>query len=184
MSKKTVFLLLGCLFLASVVGFPAFGAVDKFARPGERGLDLVWWPRLPKLESWKHDEDASWAITANVLVPKGRTFADAPAVIYASATYKARTKSKSLAQFIAEDQASFRERVSGIKIARVSSLTNGDGKKLETYSFTPTSEGDWEVISYGEEGDFYLIFAVSAHGEKALNAALPSFRLLVSHYRR
>lgn len=175
----TAFCIVMALFSASTNA-----AIDKLARPGSSGLDLVWWPRLPKVEGWKHDEDASWAISANVLLRKGENFSDAPAVIYASATYKPRTTSKTLQQFIAAEQEDFSSRVPGVRIEKLSPLVDAGGNRLETCSFTPSRKGDWEVLAYGEEDEFFLIFAVSAHGKDALRAAMPAFRSLVARYKR
>ena len=162
----------------------ASAEIEKFGRPGTNGLDLVWWPHLPALQGWHHDEEASWKLTANVLVPAGQNFDEAPAIMYANAVFKPRTEAKTLAEFIANDQKDFKENVPGVKISSLPALPDGDGKNLTTYQFIPSSKGDWEVISYGEEGDFFLVFALNAHSGAAMRATLPAFKSLVRRYHR
>jgi len=44
-------------------------------------------------------------------------------------------------------------------------------------------KGSWEWTAYSEEGDFYLIFVLSANSEAALRTALPAFRRLIVTYK-
>ena len=170
--------------LIAFCGTWANAEIEKFARPGSKGLDLVWWPRLPILAGWHHDREASWQVGANVLVPEGESFSDAPAILYGNAVFKPRTEAKTLAEFIKNDQTDFKQNVPGVKISAIAPLPDGDKQQLATYQFTPTSKGDWEIIAYGEEDDFFLVFALNAHSEAAMRATLPAFKMMIRRYHR
>jgi hypothetical protein len=121
---------------------------------------------------------------ANALAPDGFTFADADAVIYARALYKPRTpQAKSLQTLIDDDKAEFRARDSAIRIEESKPISTADGQKLRTFEFVPGQSGNWERVAYGEEGDFYLLFTVSARTQEAYNKAAGAYEELISRYR-
>jgi len=41
----------------------------------------------------------------------------------------------------------------------------------------------WEKVSYGEEGEFYLIFTLSSRSEQGFKAALKDYELFISRYK-
>ena len=85
---------------------------------GETGeICFFWWPKLNPIEGWTQDMPQSFNYKANAQAPNGYTFANAEAVIYAKAIYKARQpESKNLAEFIASDKQSFLDRNPLLKI--------------------------------------------------------------------
>jgi hypothetical protein len=90
--------------IAIALSGTASAEIYKEATPTDTGFDFVWWPIVTVPHGWLHDDGASHAQHVNALIPKGTTFANAPAVIYAEAVYKPRMPdTKSLTQFIADD---------------------------------------------------------------------------------
>jgi hypothetical protein len=90
----------------------ASAKIYKLAIPTDQGFSLYWWPVLPEISGWHHDEAVSEHLAANTLLPNGQSFNAAPAIIYAKADYKPRMADiKTLTQFIAGDIASFRHDV-------------------------------------------------------------------------
>jgi len=173
------------VFLALAVA-PAVGVADifKLAVPTDQGMQVYWWPKLPIIAGWEHDEDASRGNSVNMLVPDGKTFSKAPAVMYARAVFKPRVpETKSLAQLITDDQATFEREVPGIAVVELAPIADGDGKPHRLFSFSPPKSGTWELVAYGEEGEFYLIFTVSGNSKAALEHATPDFRKVVAQYR-
>jgi len=170
------------LMLLLALTFGAAGEIERFARPGTSGLDLVWWPRFPLVMGWVHDDEASWRISSNVLLPRGQTFAQSPVVIYGTAVYKPNGSAKSLSEFIAADQEGFKQRSPDAQIAKLPPERDGDGNSLATFSFTPKAAGDWEVVAYGEEGEYFLVFVVSARNDTELHKAMPVFRSVIAGY--
>jgi hypothetical protein len=172
------------LMLLSLPPSGASGEIEKRATTCEQMLCFHWWPKLPALEGWHQDEERSLAFGCNALAPDGSSFGDAETVMYAKALYKPRDpETKSLEALIEQDKQRFANEVPGIEIAEAPSLTTADGRKLRSFTFFPKDEGPWERVAYGEEGDFYLVFAVSSRSRKGYEAALPAYERLVERYR-
>ncbi|MHA6206270.1 hypothetical protein ACXU4B_17720 [Dyella soli] len=166
------------------VSTPVSAEVEKTALMCKSSICFYWWPKLPELTGWHHDHDGSYQINANVLVPDGKTFADAAAVIYVEAIYKPRVPElTSVDALIASDKTQFLEGKPGTLINDSPGLITGDGKTLKSFTFFPSKQGDWERVSFGEEGDFYLIFTVSSRSEQAYRDAEPVYEKLVGQYR-
>ncbi len=158
--------------------------VEKFATPSASGMHLYWWPRVPAVEGWIQDRDASAANSIFALVPTGQSFQDAPTVIYAKAVFKARVPDlTSLSAFVEDDKKGTLANAPGTTAVSAKPMTDGDGRGLVSLVFRPRSDGNWEQVSYLEEGEFYLVFAVSARNEAAFNSARTSYEWLVSHYK-
>lgn len=163
----------------------ASAKIYKLAIPTDQGFSLYWWPVLPEISGWHHDEAVSEHLAANTLLPNGQSFNAAPAIIYAKADYKPRMADiKTLTQFIAGDIASFRHDVPDEQISLLEPLHDGDGQILPCYSFISKHNGSWEIVAYGVDDDYYLIFTVSAFNSAALMAAQPVFNTLVERYKK
>ena len=158
-------------------------AVTNSPRCAE-GIHFLWWPKLTEIKGWHHDRNASDVDAVNALAPDGFTFKNAESVIYAKASYKPRMpETKSLEQFISDDHEEFLNNYKNLKIVRMASLTTADGQVLPSYKFIPMSEGNWEQVAYGEEGEFYLIFTLSSRSQKGFDNALSAYEQLVSKYK-
>ena len=166
---------------------PLSADIFKLAIPSDQGIKLYWWPQLQVPDGWMHDEGASRSTGSNMLVPKGQSFPQAPAVMYGEALYKPRIpETRSLDQLISDDKRKFQNDLPGIVILPLPALKNGDGRSLRCFSYSPPQKdgkGSWEWTAYSEESDFYLIFVISANSQAALNTALPSFRWLIATYK-
>jgi hypothetical protein len=171
-----------CLFFFIAVTTRA--EIEKNAQICDTGICLYWWPKLPSLKGWHQDKDQSYNYGVNALAPDGSTFAKAPAVMYAEASYKPRMPEiKSLDALIAQDKQNFVSHFPDMAITQITGLGTADGKTLRTFTFFPKSKGEWEEVSYGEEGDFYLTFTLSSHSKQAFDGALPEYRELIAHYK-
>ena len=170
-----------CGLLASL---PLQAEIEKLAIPSENGICLCWWPKLPSVKGWHHDRELSVHYSMNALAPDGSTFSTAEAVIYAQAIYKPREpETKSVQMLIDRDKKDFLAQTPDLKISEVEPLVNGDGKALRSFTRFPQTAGSWELVSYGEEGDFYLIFCVSSRSKTAYEAALSTYKDLICHYK-
>ena len=175
------------LFLA--LASPAFAGVEKLASISDQGICPYWRPIVPALEGWVRDNEAEDCARApngiSVLVRPGQTFENAPAIIYARAMYKPTLpkKAKSLKQFIRNDMAAFKQDFPDFAIDKLPAIQDGDGKRLPCYAFRSEREGYWELVAYGEEGDYYLIFTLSGKTKSARDAARRDFERFVSLYK-
>lgn len=172
------------LLLILVSTFPVSAEIEKLGRPCETGLCLYWWPKLAPVEGWHHEPEPSQHYGANALAPEGSTFMDAETVMYAKASYKPRVpETKSLDALIENDKKEFLANVPGVVIAAAKPLTTGDGKKLKSVTFFPTAQGNWERVSYGEEGEFYLLFTISSRTKAGYERALPAYEEMIRGYK-
>lgn len=158
--------------------------IERIAIPGERAMQFYWWPKLAPSEGWQQDREFSFRYSVNALAPVGKSFSNAETVMYAKAVFKPRVPNvKSLEALIANDRKEFLAKVPGIIIADAPSLKSADGLKLISLTYTPTGEGNWERVSYLEEGEFYLIFTVSSRSASGYKNAEKSYESLIGTYR-
>lgn len=162
----------------------AYAAIEKKAAvdPSNNQVHLYWWPKLSPPKGWHQDEKQSYYEGANVLAPDGSDFVKAETVMYAEALYKERIKkAKSLDQLIEGDVKFF---ASASTMQEEPDLVTADGKKIKVFSFYPRSEkGNWEKVGYGEEGDYYLIFAISSRSRSGLEKNKEDFEQMIKSYK-
>ena len=172
-----------CLLLVAVSGVHA--EIEKIAIPGEKGVSFYWWPKLAPVDGWHQDREHSFYYSANALAPDGFTFKNAESVMYAKAIYKPRVPTlKSLDALIENDKKDFEENIPGVSVREVAALSTADGQKLRSFTFFPTSTGNWERVSYGEEDDFYLIFTISSRSQASFNTAVVAYEKLIAGYQK
>jgi hypothetical protein len=162
----------------------AFAEIEKFAIPGEKGMAFHWWPKLPSVAGWSQDRDFSFRYSINALAPTGASFADSETVMYAKAIYKLRVPDvNSLAKLIENDKKDFVTNVPGITIQEAKVLATADGMNAPSLTYTPKGKGNWERVSYLEEGDFYLIFTISSRTEIGFLTSITAYETLISQYK-
>jgi len=163
----------------------AVGAeIEKYANSCKQSICFHWWPKVPAISGWHHDEEQSRRFGANVWVPDGKSFSDADGVIYAEASYKPRTPDiQSLAALIDKDRQFFQKKAADIVIAEGDALRTADGQSLRSLTFFAKSSNQWGRVSYGEEGEFYLIFTLSAHDKASYERLLPLYKEWLASYK-
>jgi hypothetical protein len=161
----------------------ASGEIEKFGNLCDAGICVYWWPKLPLVKGWHHDEAVSRKQGINALAPDGAGFQDAETVMYATAATRLNSDARNLDEFIAADLGSFAENSSEAIVTEIEPLTTADGRKLRTFTFFPKKDGNWECVSFGEEGEYFLVFTVSSRTKQGYEQALPTFRALIGDYR-
>lgn len=157
--------------------------IEKFSTICNQGICFAWWPKLPTLAKWHHDRQSSLMYGFNALVPNGSSFAEAEAIIYAIAPYKPRVPDdKTLEQHIQHDLDNFLAETPDLQITETDSLVTKDGKRLRSFLFQPRTRGQWERVTYGEEGEFFISFVASARTEIGLKNAMKDYLHLVRQY--
>ena len=175
--------LISFIVVLLVFSASANAEIENVAVPCERGLCLYWWPKLVAVKGWHHDRDHSYLYSVNAQAPDGYTFADAESVIYAKALYKPRIpETTSLQMLIKDDKDQFLSRDPNIIISEVGTLITGDGRILKSFTFFPKGKGNREQVSYGEEGDFYLIFALSSRTKEGFAKTLNAYKQFIGQY--
>jgi hypothetical protein len=172
------------LMLITITPFQAHAAIEKIATSCDEKFCFHWWPKLPLISGWHHARKESLKIDANVQIQNGVDSENSNVVIYAVAPYKPRmSETKTLENLINNDRADFAAATPDIAIEATDSLVNADGQVLKSFTFTPKSNGRWERVSYGEEGDFYLIFTISAKSKDELNKAMGAYESFIRQYK-
>jgi hypothetical protein len=172
------------LILMLGIPFHANAEIEKIAIPCDNTVCFYWWPKLAAIKGWHNDQALNVRASANILVPVGDTFSDAETVIYAKALYKPRIpKTKSLEMLIDDDKNHFIRSFGTMDIREVDPLTTGDGKRFRSFTFFPEGEGSFEQVTYGEEGEFYLIFTVSSKTMNGYRKSMKIYKELIKQYR-
>ncbi len=177
--KKTL-----SLFCFLLISSGLHAEIEKYAIPDEKcgKICFYWWPKLPTVEGWHHDKQQSYAFSANAQAPNGFTFANAETVIYAKALFKPRMpETKTLEKLIINDHNRFKTETDVI-IKKSKSFITSDKNNLISYTFSPKVKGNWEHVSYGEEGEFFLIFTISSRSKSGLEKAMKTYEEYISRY--
>jgi hypothetical protein len=175
------------LLAASAIALclPGRAEVERTAIAGGDGIELFWWPKLPPLNGWDHDEIASLQYGANVLAPRGKTFADSESAIYAKALYKPRVPQvKSLSELIDGNRKDFSEDHGGTQVKDAARLASGNGRPVACLIVEPTSPGNWQKVCYLEEGDYFLVFTLISQSRSNFDSSVKAFEALISRYRQ
>lgn len=172
------------LFCLALLPLTTNAAIEKYATSCGNRICFHWWPKVPAIPGWHQDRERNFDMGVNLLVPNDRGFSDAPAVIYARAVYKPRVPEvKSLDALIEQDRRTFLAEKPDGAVAEAGKLTTGDGHRLRSLTFFAPHSGSWERVAYGEEGDFYLIFTLSAQDKASYEHGTPLFEAWVGRYR-
>jgi hypothetical protein len=164
---------------------PGWAEVERTAIAGGDGIELFWWPKLPPLDGWDQDQVASLQYGANVLAPRGKTFADSESAIYAKALYKPRVpQMHSLSELIDSNRKDFSENNGGTRVKDATRLTSANGRPVVCLIVEPTSPGNWEKVCYLEEGDYFLLFTLIAQSRSNFDSSVKAFEALISRYRQ
>lgn len=171
------------LLIALVVSTPLSSEIYKLALPSDLGMKFYWWPVLSKVEGWSHDRNGSIHFGVNAQAPDGYTFENAETVIYAKAAFKPRYPNvSSLKEFIEQDLKRF-SKSSDIDIKEVDSISTENGIKLMSYQYFPRISGNWEQVSFGEEGEYYLIIAISSRSKKGFEESWVTYKRFINEYK-
>lgn len=104
--------------------------------------------------------------------------------MYAKASFKPRIPEiKSLEMLIANDKEDFLKNVPGVVIQEAKSLTTADGKQFKSFTYFPKGSGNWERVTYGEEGEFFLIFTISARSRTGYDVNVQAYAKLIELYK-
>jgi len=172
------------LVLALAAALPAAAVVEIVETPSSAGPVKQWWPRITPPKGWEHDREHSLAYGINAMAPAGKSFGDAETVMYGKAMYRPRElELRNVDMLIERDRRKALKDDPPRKSAKGASLKTADGTSLKTVTYEPArGEGNWERVAYGQEGDYFILFAVSSRTKKGLNSARAAFERMVKGY--
>jgi hypothetical protein len=115
-----------------------------------------------------------------VLYPRGSSWKDSAAVMYAHVT--TRAPGDTLDSFIADDISAFRGPSSKLQIKDGSSIATEHGRFAVVRYFSGDSFGNREAVAYLAEKKVIVAIALTARTQGAFERSLPAFDQLVQSY--
>ncbi len=137
---------------------------------------------------WVEDKQASQQMGVQVMVPRGRDFQSAPAVMYVKVSWN-RDK-QSVEDFVRVSQERWRQSVRDSKIDRITDIERANGQAaFVSYRYENPSRPQqrFEAVSFGLDKDkdgnqFFVMVALSGKDKKAIDDAMTPYRaFLRSH---
>jgi hypothetical protein len=130
---------------------------------------------------WVLDKEASEQNGVQIIVPSGRTFGDAPALIYVKVS--SRQDGQSVEDFVRVSQERWREAVSDTKIEKLADVARANGKPaFLSYSYENPSvpQQQFEVVSFGldedkEGNDYFVMVTITGQDKAAVDEAMPAY---------
>lgn len=169
--------------LLLTVSISSHGEIVKIANTCETSLCFHWWPKLPPIAGWHHDKEQSFNYSINAQAPDGFTFTNAETVIYAKAIYKPREPNlKTIQDLIERDIKDFTTQDPSMLINALPEIKTKDNTSLKSYGFIPKQKGNWEQVTYGEEGEFYLIFTISSRSKEGYENSINDYKKYINEY--
>lgn len=189
--------------MSSIAAYVAFFALAGLAGPadakiekslnhckGENGMTQlcpVYRPSFAPPEGWSTDKESAAARGVGIFVPPGKTFRDAPALIYGEA--RPNPAKIPLAQWVANSDDRWRQNLEGSKIEELPAGDLGVGKReviVHRY-INPSKNQPVEIIGYFAENDadgnaYVVRLTLSGLGAKAVEGARPLFEKTLKAY--
>ena len=170
------------------VGSPAKSEITKFMRDCGGKLCPYYRASVAVPQGWHEDQASSREMNVQIFVPKGRTFDNAGAVIYA--TVKFNRDKTPVATLVAEDHATWREKARDVKIEHLPDVARAAGQApFLQYQFEMPSrkaqpfERVATTSDVDKDGNAFLVgLVLTATSMKALKAAEPAYLAILTGY--
>lgn len=171
-------------FVLTCSVFPVGAETEGFAYQCESSTCFWRRPIVDAPPGWVKDEESGAHFKFNAFARKGESFTDSDAVMYAHAVYR-KNAAPTLAEHINQHKERHLKANRGSAMPKPQFTRNADGKQLTTLTSTPGKpDGDWETVAFDEEGDYYLVFVLSARTKQAHDKARDDFAALVRGYSK
>jgi hypothetical protein len=182
MTKRVLLLIAFCLFCCANLS-----AQDK-KQPEELkggiiyGKDHVFALSAPK--DWVLDNTSGVKMGLHaVFYPKGSSWENGAAIMYANTIRKNLEQKETLNQVIEFDLEGYKKHSPTVKIADAGQLpTKRDEQKAVVKYFTGDRTGRYEAVAYIDEKKTVIVLVLTAKTKKDFEDALPSFKELVASY--
>jgi hypothetical protein len=153
------------------------------------GGELCPYSRAPVVvpQGWQEDEASSREMNVQIMVPKGRTFGNAGAIIYT--TVKFNRDKTPIAALVAEDHANWRKKSRDVKIEHLADVARAAGQEpFLQYQFEmPSRSQPFERVAttgdLDKDGNTFLVgIVLTAISKKALKDAEPAYLAILKGY--
>lgn len=178
MKARALVILLGLILSAAQISYASKTESGSGIVYGEQHAFMVTAP-----PGWILDNEsaADQGIHA-AFYPKGSSWDQAPAVMYANSVRKHKGVA-TVQDFINSDIARFKKGNPKIVISEGRTLKTEDGKTAQVRLFQGDQWGNWEAVAYIDEPAVVAILVLSARSQEAFKKSFPAFEKLVASYR-
>ena len=169
----------GLAFACMLSAAPAHAEVLKFLRmcPGQKlcpFYELV----LKPPRDWIEDKEASKQNGVQIMLPRGRTFGNAPALMYVKIS--SRQDDQSVEDFVRVSQERWRKSAADTKIERIADVARTNGRPaFLSYRYENPSmpQQRFEAVSFGldkdkDGNDFFVMVTITGKDKKAIDRAM------------
>jgi hypothetical protein len=168
---------LGALVACCILSNAARAEVKKFLQVCDGKICPSYSLALTPPKGWEVDEAASKQNRVQMLVPHGRNFHNARAVIYVRVAPK--SKDQPLSDFIRVIQERWRKSVPDTKISKLPVINRSNGQAaFEPFHYENPSRPQqaFEIVAFGTDSDkdgndFIIMVVMSGRDQKALDEA-------------
>lgn len=133
-------------------------------------------------KGWVEEKDASKENRVQMLVPRGKDFHSAPALLYVKISHR-RDKQQSVEEFVGNSQKRWREEVPDTKIEKLPDVARTSGQPAYlSYRYENPSRPQqrFEAVSFGidsdkDGNDYFVMVAVTGKDKKAIDRAMTAY---------
>lgn len=166
---------------------PAQAEIEKFMLQCEGKICPFFRASVTAPEGWVEDKEATDYFKAVFFLPKGVSFDDAPAKIYAVARYN--REKKPISTFLPDSIKDWKSRAKDAKVTRLDDLPRAGKPAFIRHQFEAPKlkEQGFELQAVTIDNDkdnneFVVTITVSANSRDALKNAEPAYRALLEKY--
>lgn len=161
---------------------PAQGEVLKFLRMcPEQKLCPYYELVLEPPKDWIEDKEASKQNGVQMMVPRGRNFGNAPALMYVKIS--SRPDNQSVEDFVRVSQERWRRSVRDTKIEKIADVERTSGQPaFVSYRYENPSQPQqrFEAVSFALDKDkdgntFFVMVALTGKDKKAIDQAMGAY---------
>jgi hypothetical protein len=176
-SSKFARRIFALVLFAVLMPVTARAEVEKVEMKCEKGPCVKWFPKVTPPRAWHYDEDESAEQGVKVFAPDDM---HSDMRMYTYAIQKTdKPALRTLDDVIVHEKENYKEG----QAMEGKPLSTLDGKKLRTFLYATKGEIRWDQASYGEEGQFYVVFAITTNGLYELTRYVNDYSSFVGSYR-
>ena len=132
-------------------------------------------------QDWVEDKEASKQNGVQIMLPRGRTFGNAPALMYVKIS--SRQDGQTVEDFVRNSQERWRKSVTDTKIEKIAEVQRANGRPaFLSYRYENPSRPQqrFEAVSFGidsdkDGNDFFVMVAVTGKDKKAIDQAMTRY---------
>jgi hypothetical protein len=173
--------LAACSVLVLLAASSAYAEVRKLMKIGDGQLTPSFELVLAPPRGWIEEKEASRDNGVQIMVPRGRHFGNAPALMYVQISV--RRDKQSLEDFVGNSQKRWREQVHDTKIEKLADVARANSQPaFVSYRYENPSRPQqrFEAVSFGLDKDndgneFFVMVALTGQDKKAIDLGMAPY---------